>query len=39
VLQARPVTTLRDATPKLSSSALSLVMGTFGASGETQERS
>jgi pyruvate,water dikinase len=39
VLQARPVTTLPDAAPKLSSSALSLVMSTFGASKETQERS
>jgi pyruvate, water dikinase len=30
VLQARPVTTTSKATPKLSGSALSLVMGTFG---------
>ena len=34
VLQSRPVTALRP-TPKLSGSALALVMGTFGASGET----
>jgi phosphoenolpyruvate synthase/pyruvate phosphate dikinase len=39
VLQARPVTTLPDPAPKLSSSALSLVMSTFGASGDAQERS
>jgi pyruvate,water dikinase len=31
VLQARPVTTLPDPGPKLSASAMSLVMGTFGA--------
>jgi phosphoenolpyruvate synthase/pyruvate phosphate dikinase len=31
VLQARPVTTLPERAPKLSGSALSLVMGTFGA--------
>jgi pyruvate,water dikinase len=31
VLQARPVTTLPDPQPKLSGSALSLVLGTFGA--------
>ncbi len=31
VLQARPVTTLRAPEPKLSASALSLVMSTFGA--------
>ena len=30
VLQARPVTAMSKATPKLSGSALSLVMGTFG---------
>jgi pyruvate,water dikinase len=35
VLQARPVTTLPSARPKLSGSALALVMGTFGASGGT----
>jgi pyruvate,water dikinase len=39
VLQARPVTTLPDPTPKLSASAMSLVMGTFGASAKTEERS
>jgi len=39
VLQARPVTTLPDAAPKLSSSALSLVMSTFGASGQAKKRS
>jgi len=31
VLQSRPVTTLKPAAPKLSESAISLVMGTFGA--------
>ncbi len=39
VLQARPVTTLPDPAPKLSASAMSLVMGTFGASAEAEERS
>ena len=39
VLQARPVTTLADPVPKLSGSALSLVLGTFGASGDTKKRS
>jgi pyruvate,water dikinase len=39
VLQARPVTTLRDPAPKLSASALSLVMSTFGASEKSRERS
>ena len=39
VLQARPVTTLRDPAPKLSASALSLVMSTFGASEKPRERS
>ena len=39
VLQARPVTTLPDPAPKLSASALSLVMGTFGASAEAEKRS
>ncbi len=34
VLQARPVTGLAKQAPKLSPSALSLVMSTFGASGE-----
>jgi pyruvate,water dikinase len=38
VLQARPVTTLPDPRPKLSGSALSLVMSTFGASGEARKR-
>jgi pyruvate,water dikinase len=38
VLQARPVTTLPDPSPKLSVSALSLVMGTFGASKGTEKR-
>jgi pyruvate,water dikinase len=31
VLQSRPVTSLPDPRPKLSASAISLVMGTFGA--------
>jgi pyruvate, water dikinase len=31
VLQSRPVTTVKPAAPKLSESAISLVMGTFGA--------
>ena len=31
VLQARPVTGLTDPTPKVSASAMSLVLGTFGA--------
>jgi len=31
VLQSRPVTTLPDPAPKLSTSAISLVMSTFGA--------
>jgi pyruvate,water dikinase len=31
VLQSRPVTTLKPAAPKLSDSAISLVLGTFGA--------
>ena len=35
VLQSRPVTTMKPKTPKLSESALSLVMGTFGASPQT----
>jgi pyruvate,water dikinase len=38
VLQARPVTTLPERTPKLSGSALSLVLGTFGASPGTTKR-
>ena len=39
VLQARPVTTLPDPAPRLSASALSLVLGTFGASTGTDKRS
>jgi pyruvate,water dikinase len=39
VLQARPVTTMREQAPKISVSALSLVMGTFGASGEPSKGS
>ena len=39
VLQARPVTTLPDPPPKLSASAMSLVMSTFGAAGKPRERS
>ena len=39
VLQARPVTTLPDPKPKLSGSALSLVMGTFGAAGDPKKPS
>jgi pyruvate,water dikinase len=39
VLQARPVTTLPEPAAKLSASALSLVLGTFGASAGTEERS
>ena len=35
VLQARPVTTTRRRTTKLSGSAMSLVLGTFGAPVET----
>jgi phosphoenolpyruvate synthase/pyruvate phosphate dikinase len=38
VLQARPVTTLPEPAPTLSASAMSLVLGTFGASKETQEQ-
>ena len=38
VLQARPVTTLKKPAPKLSASALSLVLGTFGAPGDTEPR-
>jgi pyruvate, water dikinase len=37
VLQARPVTTLPDPSPKLSASAMSLVMGTFGAPAGTEK--
>lgn len=39
VLQARPVTALPDPAPKLSASAMSLVMGTFGAAPRPTERS
>jgi pyruvate,water dikinase len=39
VLQARPVTNLAKAAPKLSESALSLVLGTFGASAGTAKPS
>ena len=39
VLQARPVTTLPDPPPKLSASAMSLVMSTFGAAEKPRERS
>jgi pyruvate,water dikinase len=39
VVQARPVTTRQKAAPKRSASALSLVLGTFGASGDTEPRS
>ncbi|PWU25171.1 MAG: phosphoenolpyruvate synthase [Candidatus Rokuibacteriota bacterium] len=39
VLQARPVTTSRKRAPALSESALSLVMGTFGASPPSSKRS
>jgi pyruvate,water dikinase len=37
VLQARPVTAKRQPTPKLSGSALSLVMSTFGVSRKEEE--
>jgi pyruvate,water dikinase len=39
VLQARPVTTLRKQKAPLSASAMSLVMGTFGAAQEPEQRS
>jgi pyruvate, water dikinase len=39
VLQARPVTTRPKAATKPSATALSLVLGTFGASGDTEPRS
>ncbi len=39
VLQARPVTTLQKSAPKLSTSAMSLVMGTFGAPADPEKRS
>jgi pyruvate,water dikinase len=38
VLQARPVTTVPERPPKLSGSALSLVLGTFGAPAPKDER-
>ncbi len=38
VLQARPVTAVPDRAPKLSGSALSLVLGTFGAPSAKNER-
>jgi phosphoenolpyruvate synthase/pyruvate phosphate dikinase len=38
VLQARPVTTAPEPTPSLSGSALSLVLGTFGAPPTTGKR-
>jgi pyruvate,water dikinase len=39
VLQARPVTAMATQAPKLSASALSLVLGTFGAPAEPEQRS
>jgi phosphoenolpyruvate synthase/pyruvate phosphate dikinase len=39
VLQARPVTTRATATAKPSASALSLVLGTFGAPSDSESRS
>jgi len=39
VLQSRPVTTLPERAPTSSTSAISLVMGTFGAGEETQPSS
>jgi pyruvate,water dikinase len=39
VLQARPVTTVSEQKPKLSGSALSLVLDTFGASARSPKRS
>jgi phosphoenolpyruvate synthase/pyruvate phosphate dikinase len=39
VLQARPVTALHAQAPKLSASAMSLVLGTFGAPADTEQRS
>ena len=38
VLQARPVTALPDPAPRPSGSAMSLMMGIFGASTETEKR-
>jgi len=37
VLQSRPVTTLKPKAPKLSASAISLVMGTFGAAPRKED--
>ncbi len=37
VLQSRPVTTLKPKAPKLSESAISLVMGTFGAAPRKED--
>jgi phosphoenolpyruvate synthase/pyruvate phosphate dikinase len=39
VLQARPVTTGQTATRPISTSAMSLVMDTFGAPAEPEQRS
>lgn len=39
VLQARPVTALPEPAPRPSGSAMSLMMGTFGASAEPEKRS
>ena len=39
VVQARPVTTLPERSPAVSSSAISLVMDTFGAGEKTQPSS
>ena len=39
VLQARPVTTRPTPAPAKSTSALSLVLGAFGARGDTEARS
>jgi pyruvate,water dikinase len=39
VLQARPVTALPETAPKPSATAMSLMMGTFGASSRAEERS
>ncbi len=39
VVQARPVTALPDPPPKLSGSAMSLVLSTFGAASKSRKRS
>ncbi len=39
VLQARPVTTLQKSEPQPATSAMSLVMGTFGAPADREKRS